>query len=58
MSVHHELFRLLIDLDPDLYDTFQNILDLGTGYGDWAVEVADKFPHCNISAHSPMYFCF
>lgn len=28
-----------------LSENAQNVLDLGTGQGDWAIAVADKFPN-------------
>lgn len=39
--MHNHLFYAPVE-DP------QHILDIGTGTGIWAIEVADKFPHSNV----------
>lgn len=52
MSAGHLLF-LILDSQREnplfrsrLEKNAQNVLDLGTGNGEWALAVADKFPHC------------
>ena len=52
MSAGHLLF-LILDSQREnplfrsrLGKKAQNVLDLGTGNGEWALAVADKFPHC------------
>ena len=52
MSAGHLLF-LIIDSQRNnplfrsrLEKNAQNVLDLGTGNGEWALAVANKFPHC------------
>jgi methylase of polypeptide subunit release factors len=48
--MHHEI--LLHVLGDNLYlaplENPQAILDVGTGTGIWAVEVAEKFPDCEV----------
>ncbi|KAL4999467.1 S-adenosyl-L-methionine-dependent methyltransferase [Aspergillus recurvatus] len=51
LDMQHEI--CLISLDRKLYlsplsNDIQNVLDLGTGTGIWAIDFADKRPSCNV----------
>jgi SAM-dependent methyltransferase len=52
LDLVHSLFKEI--LDGDLYraplsvDKTQRILDLGTGTGNWAIEIAERFPDSDI----------
>ncbi|KAJ5833918.1 hypothetical protein N7474_002229 [Penicillium riverlandense] len=49
------LVTLMLDLDREnpffrapIVDSLQNILDIGTGKGSWAIDVADMFPETSV----------
>jgi cyclopropane fatty-acyl-phospholipid synthase-like methyltransferase len=51
MDLHHEIMILL--LQGELHKTPmlvnpQNILDVGTGTGIWAIDMADKYPSAEV----------
>lgn len=51
MDFEHHIFSLLLEGELHLapLKSPQNILDLGTGTGIWAVEIADKFPSASVT---------
>ena len=54
MANTHLTFQLIDQFQENPYfrspiaKNAQNILDIGTGDGQWAVDVADKFPECKL----------
>ncbi len=40
-----DLFPPSVDIDPQ---TFHRILDIGSGSGDWCLQVAEAFPNCQV----------
>jgi len=50
MDFEHHIFKLLINGELHLcpLKNPQHILDLGTGTGIWAIEIADKFPSASV----------
>lgn len=50
MDFEHHIFKLLINGELHLcpLKSPQHILDLGTGTGIWAIEIADKFPSASV----------
>jgi SAM-dependent methyltransferase len=51
LDLHHEIFLLLLDNqlhNAPIGDTPHRILDVGTGTGIWAVEMADKYPSAEV----------
>ncbi|RYO79280.1 hypothetical protein DL766_002089 [Monosporascus sp. MC13-8B] len=51
MDINHHLLTLSLDgklfLAP-LKDDIENVLDIGTGTGIWAIDFADQFPNANV----------
>ncbi|WPJ62724.1 hypothetical protein SMAC4_13590 [Sordaria macrospora] len=52
LDIFHHTITLL--LDGELYsapitEDPKNILDIGTGTGLWAIDMADKFPNCSVT---------
>jgi ubiquinone/menaquinone biosynthesis C-methylase UbiE len=50
MDFEHHIFKLLLDgrLHLNPLEHPQRILDLGTGTGIWAIEMADQYPSASI----------
>lgn len=50
MDLEHHIFLLLLDGELYLAPVIdpQRILDLGTGTGIWAIEVADRYPSASV----------
>ncbi|KAI5782025.1 S-adenosyl-L-methionine-dependent methyltransferase [Peziza echinospora] len=50
LDLHHEIFLLMLDGELHLAPVTDPkwILDLGTGTGIWAIDMADKFPEANV----------
>jgi methylase of polypeptide subunit release factors len=50
MDFEHHIFSLLLDGELHMapLKSPQRILDLGTGTGIWAVDMADKYPSANV----------
>jgi len=51
LDIFHHVYSLVMDgelfLSP-LGSDPKKILDLGTGTGIWAINVADRYPHCQV----------
>lgn len=50
LDLHHELLRQLLDgkLHFAPVEEPENILDVGTGTGIWAIEAADQYPKAEV----------
>ncbi|KAK3400619.1 S-adenosyl-L-methionine-dependent methyltransferase [Sordaria brevicollis] len=51
LDIFHHALTLSLDgrlCDAPLPDNIENVIDLGTGTGLWAIDFGDKFPNCNV----------
>jgi methylase of polypeptide subunit release factors len=50
LDLHHEVMRMLWDdrLHESPLDQPHRILDIGTGTGIWAIEMADQYPMAEV----------
>jgi ubiquinone/menaquinone biosynthesis C-methylase UbiE len=48
--LHHEVFRVLLDNRLHLapLENPASILDIGCGTGQWAMDMAEKYPDCEV----------
>jgi ubiquinone/menaquinone biosynthesis C-methylase UbiE len=52
LDMHHEIFMQLLNGElhrAPIGNTPQQILDVGTGTGIWAIDMADKYPNSIIT---------
>ncbi|KAH7635576.1 S-adenosyl-L-methionine-dependent methyltransferase [Sordaria sp. MPI-SDFR-AT-0083] len=51
LDISHHVMTLLLDgklYTAPITDNPENIIDIGTGTGLWAIDMADEFPDCNV----------